>query len=119
MSKEVDFSITEQDANDIAVSLLSMRIMKAIEGIVGVKKKDIAEKLGVSPSYVSQLFNGDKILNLQNIHQIQKSYKLEAGISFREIKNMYIEYTTYETKSAEISKGFVEASVPMKQMVQA
>lgn len=82
--KEPEFSITEKEAEDIAVRLLSMRMMKAIKKVAG--RDDIAEKLGVSPSYVAQLFRGDKILDLRKIHKIQRAYRMEADVTFRPIR---------------------------------
>ncbi len=88
MSEQPEFLMTEKEAEDIAVRLLSTRMMRAIEKVVGGRRKEIAKNLGVSPSYVSQLFSGDKILNLPKLHKIQKAYQLQADVTFRAIQTM-------------------------------
>lgn len=85
MSNQPEFSITDKEAEDIAVRLLSTRLMKEVEKIV-VNREDIAVKLGVSSSYVAQLFNGDKILTMRDFHRIQKAYKIQIDITFKPIK---------------------------------
>ena len=109
MSNELEFSITEKEAEDIAVRLLSTRMMKEIEKIVAGRRKDIAEKLGVSPSYVSQLFSGDKVLNLYKVHKIQKAYHQQANITFRPVRTMHTAYSKYRieysTSEATTTEG--------------
>ena len=91
MSEEV-YTITDKEAEKFAIALLSTRIMGMIAQIAGPKHKDIAAAMGVSSSYVSQLFNGDKLINLEKLHRIQRSKGVEISIAFRAIKDMHLEY---------------------------
>jgi transcriptional regulator with XRE-family HTH domain len=45
-----------------------------------LKKNEIASKLGVSPSYITQLFNGDKLMNFTMLAKIQKVFNITFEI---------------------------------------
>ena len=55
----------------IAFHLDIMNKIKCEMDKQGLTQKDLAKKLKVSKSYVSQLFSGDKILNLSMINDIK------------------------------------------------
>src|SRR3990167_5581532 len=68
------------------VKTLHFDFMQEIERLMGSHKmtsKELAGKLGVSQSFVSQLFKGNKLLNLTVLHRIQKvfdiRFRLESG----------------------------------------
>ena len=46
----------------------------------GINKKDLARLLGTSPSYVTQLFRGNKTINLIKLAQLQELFELEFEI---------------------------------------
>jgi len=46
----------------------------------GMSKSDLAERLGTSPSYITQLFNGDKLVNLVFIARIQRIFRINLNI---------------------------------------
>lgn len=46
-----------------------------------MSKKDLAEKLGTSASYITQLFRGTKTINLLTIAKLQKLFDIEFKIS--------------------------------------
>jgi transcriptional regulator with XRE-family HTH domain len=78
-------SIPEKDKLDIDAKVLMFRFLEIVEEERKQKnfsRKDLAESMGVSPAFVSQLFNGDKLLNLVHLAKLQKA----LGIEF-EIKN--------------------------------
>ena len=54
-----------------------------------LRKKELAEKLGVSPSYITQLFNGNKLINLITLAKIQRSYNITFEIKARQNESMY------------------------------
>lgn len=119
MNNEPEFSLSEKSAERIAVKLLSTRMMRAIDKVVGGRRKDIAKRLGVSESHVSQLFSGDKILNLPKIHKIQKAYRVQADITFRPIRTMHIvpsEYNVeYTIVTSEVLRPYVEPTAVSQQ----
>lgn len=69
----------EHDARMIMFSFLS-EIEKKFGSDHGFKKR-IAKALGVSQSYITQLYNGDKLLNLTMIAKIQKELNITFQIS--------------------------------------
>jgi transcriptional regulator with XRE-family HTH domain len=74
----------EEDELDYEAHMLMFRFLSEIEKISpegkNLKNKDLAAKLGVSPSYITQLFNGDKLLNFTMLAKIQKVYNLTFEI---------------------------------------
>lgn len=57
------------------------------------KKKDLAKALGKSPSFISQLYSGDKIPSLQLLAKIQKALNISFKISARDESKNYNERT--------------------------
>jgi transcriptional regulator with XRE-family HTH domain len=45
-----------------------------------IKNKELASKLGVSPSYITQLFNGDKLLNFTMLAKLQRVFNVTFEI---------------------------------------
>ena len=43
-------------------------------------KKTIAEAIGTSPSYITQIFQGDKLLNLMTLAKLQEAYNFTFEI---------------------------------------
>lgn len=124
MSDELEFSLTEKEAEDIAVRILSTRMMRQIEEVAG-NQTTIAKKLGVSRGYVSQLFSGDKILNLAKIHRIQRAFKVRVSLAIRPAKTVYVEYSKYRTEysgasveTTKFSGQFVVANTEVAALVQ-
>jgi transcriptional regulator with XRE-family HTH domain len=63
--------------------MIMFRFLSEIEKLCAsrnMKKKDLAEAIGTSPSYVTQLFNGDKLLNLETIAKLQKVFNVVFSI---------------------------------------
>lgn len=59
--------------------MIMFRILSEVERLCeenGMKKKDLAKAIGTSPSYVTQLFNGDKLINLETIAKLQKVFNI-------------------------------------------
>jgi transcriptional regulator with XRE-family HTH domain len=69
------------DKIELEEKILSARFLSQIEEYLDsnkMSKKDFAKKLGVSASFISQLFTGDKIASLKFMAKIQ----LKLGIKF-------------------------------------
>lgn len=52
-----------------------------------ISKKDLSESIGTSQSYISQIFNGTKPLNLSTIAKIELKYPIEFKVELRENDN--------------------------------
>ncbi len=61
-----------------------------------ITRKELADKLGKSKSFVSQLFSGDKLLNLKMIAKLQEIFNAKFESSFKD-------YSVY-TKKTNFSK---------------
>ena len=46
-----------------------------------LSKKDLAEAIGTSASYITQLFNGSKILNLNTLAKLQNALDIKFKVS--------------------------------------
>ena len=67
--------------------LLMFRFLSELENINGdkpMKKRDLAIALGTSPSYITQLFRGDKVINLATLAKIEKAYNITFEIRARQ-----------------------------------
>ncbi len=70
-----------EDKVELETLMLSAKFLSEIERIRqerGILKKELAEMIGTSPSHVTQLFRGDKTINLKTIAKLQ----IELGVSF-------------------------------------
>jgi len=47
----------------------------------GWRRKDLAKKIGTSPSYITQLFRGTKLINLEMIAKMQDALNIKFNIS--------------------------------------
>ena len=72
---------SREEKLELETLMLSTKFLSEIQLICdkrNILKKELAEKIGTSPSYVTQLFRGNKIINLETIAKIQ----IELGVSF-------------------------------------
>lgn len=69
----------EHDSKILMFKFLSI-IEQEME-VKGMSKKDLAEQLGTSPSYVTQLFRGTKTINLYKLAELQNLFNFEFDIS--------------------------------------
>lgn len=62
--------------------MIMMMILQETEKNIGdISKKELAEKLGTSASYITQLYKGDKILNLELMAKLEEAFGIEFTIS--------------------------------------
>lgn len=69
----------EHDAKMLVQKFLE-EVEKCFETGPQIKKKDIADAIGKSRSFVSQLYSGEKLLNFIHLAQLQKSLNLNFEI---------------------------------------
>lgn len=76
------FSDQEKINND--ARLIMFRFLDIIERkreAMGWNRKQLAEKVGTSASYITQLFRGDKLINMPTLAKLQKALDLEFEIT--------------------------------------
>lgn len=76
--------ISEQDQLENDANLLMFRFLSIIEARceeLGWNRKQLAQKVGTSASYITQLFRGDKLVNMLTLAKFQKALGLEFEIA--------------------------------------
>jgi ribosome-binding protein aMBF1 (putative translation factor) len=64
-------------------SVLAFRFLSEIEiqmDKLGISKKDLAAKIGTSPSYITQIFRGDKLTNFVFLAKVQDALNIQFEI---------------------------------------
>lgn len=87
--------------------MIMFRFLSELEKINGerpVKKKDLAQTLTTSASYVTQLYQGDKLINLLTLAKIQDAYNITFEIKAKQNTENYKEeieqsYNSYFPKN--------------------
>lgn len=81
-------NLSEEDHLDIDAKILMFRFLSLIDAKreeLGWSRKDLAAHIKTSPSFISQLFQGDKLINFTTLAKIQKVMGLEFEITQRSI----------------------------------
>src|SRR5664280_3162813 len=81
--EDLSDSISESDRIIIETRLLMYRFLSEIDKITrerGINRKELAEFAGVSASYLTQLYQGKKIINLQLLTRIKKALNIDFKI---------------------------------------
>jgi len=72
--------------------MIMFRILGEVEKLCenkNMKKKDLAKAIDTSASYITQLFNGSKLLNLETIAKFQKVFNVTFKIEVVPNENVY------------------------------
>ena len=83
---------TKEQKLDLDAKMLMASFLSEIERVQEIStnlknRKSLAEAIGTSPSYLTQVFCGDKNLNFLTLAKIQKVLKIRFEISaYKEIK---------------------------------
>jgi transcriptional regulator with XRE-family HTH domain len=83
----------EQDQLELEAKIIMAKFLEKIQEIAaqkGLKKKDLAQKIGTSASYITQLYRGHKLLNLMTLAKLQRALDIEFDIAIKgseQIKN--------------------------------
>jgi len=78
----------EEDKIEHDSKILMFKFLSIVEHEMELKdmsKKELAQQLGTSPSYVTQLFRGTKTINLIKLVQLQYLFNIEFDIQL--VKN--------------------------------
>jgi transcriptional regulator with XRE-family HTH domain len=77
-------SFTAEEIIDSEARLIMFRFLEIIERrseMLGWNRKQLAEKVGTSASYITQLFRGDKLINMITLAKFQKALGVEFEIA--------------------------------------
>jgi transcriptional regulator with XRE-family HTH domain len=98
----------EQDQIEVdAHSIMAMFLSEAqeIADKNGIKRKELAKKIGTSASYLTQLFRGHKLINLITIAKLQKALDIKFKISI-EGKDKFSQPIDEESIAEHLDKWF-------------
>jgi transcriptional regulator with XRE-family HTH domain len=108
----------EQDQLELEAKIIMAKFLEKVQEIAtqkGLKKKDLAEKIGTSASYITQLYRGHKLLNLMTLAKLQRALDIEFDIAIKgsiqiknpineEISGAYLKPRYASDKSSEFTK---------------
>jgi len=108
----------EQDQLELEAKLIMAKFLEKIQEIAtqkGLKKKDLAQKIGTSASYITQLYRGHKLLNLMTLAKLQRALNIEFDVAIKEsnqiinpineeISDAYLKPRYASDKSGEFTK---------------
>jgi ribosome-binding protein aMBF1 (putative translation factor) len=79
---------TKEDQYRRRSMVIMMEYFNELERITGgMTKKLLAERLGTSASYITQLYNGDKIFNLEMIARIEDAFGISFAVHANKVNN--------------------------------
>lgn len=96
----------DEDRIDVKASFVQLDILAEVKKIMkekNISRTELADKLKKSKSFVSQLFSGDKALNLKMIAQFQVIFDAKFVPTFKD-------YSEYILENQISKKNFLKAS---------
>ena len=108
----------EQDQLELDAKIIMSKFLEKVQEIAtqkGLKKKDLADKIGTSASYITQLYRGHKLLNLMTLAKLQRALEIEFDVAIKgtnqiknpineEISGAYLKPRYASDKSGEFTK---------------
>ena len=98
------FDFAESDQIELDALWMAAQFLSAIQEemiLQGINRKELAAKIGTSPSWLTQLFRGDKIPNFETIAKMQDVLNIEF-----EIKSKNETYSlSYQDQEPELVKA--------------
>lgn len=76
------FDISPEERIEIRANVISLNYLSEIEKAMtsAMSRKELADKIGTSPSYLTQLFRGDRRLNFKTIAKIEHVLNIKFAI---------------------------------------
>lgn len=111
---------TYLDKNRIKIdeSLVSLRFMKEVDNFIdfnNISQRRLAEDVGYTEAYVSQLMSGVKRVNASFINKLEKKYDIK--VQFKILPNNECDYITSFTNTfIEININIFDSVVPLKMV---
>jgi len=88
----------EEEEIEHEAYMIMFRFLSELEnlnsGTKPLRKKELAHKLGVSASYITQLFNGTKLINLSTLAKIEREFNVTFEVKARKNETLYSEGDT-------------------------
>lgn len=81
---DLENQLTEEDHIKNEASLLMFRFLSIVEErckSLGWNRAKLAQEIGTSPSYITQLFRGDKLVNMLTLAKMQRALGIGFEIS--------------------------------------
>ncbi len=129
------FKYTDEEKSAIEEMMLNHSIVEIIKELMekeGLRKADLAKKIGVTSAYITKVFTSDKYVNIPFLNKIQNAFQttfifnaksLQLGFmnslmkSFQEIEEANKEakiislenYTINSEKGSDVSNPYTEA----------
>lgn len=78
----LNFASKEEEIEHKA-HMISFRFLSEVEIYIdkkGIKKSDLAKMIGTSKSYITQLFRGDKMVNMELLARLEYALGIEFKI---------------------------------------
>lgn len=83
----------EEEEIEHEAYMLMFRFLSELEklgsGDHPMRKNELAKKIGVSPSFITQLYNGSKLINLSTLAKIEKAFNISFEISVCHDESLY------------------------------
>lgn len=84
--------ISEKEELEHESKMIMFRFLSEFEKLFAnnlPRKKDIAKSLNTSPSFITQLFRGDKLVNLLSLAKLQKAFGFQYEIKAVKVTQDY------------------------------
>lgn len=78
LSHENEAALIEHDTHMLAFKFLGE--IQSCQEALGINRKELAKKIGTSASYITQLYRGDKLPNLEILTRMAQALGLEFNI---------------------------------------
>jgi len=103
---------TKEEELEHEAKMIMFRFFSELENFAGqhpIKKKELAKAIQTSASYITQLYQGDKLVNLPTLAKIQDAYNLTFEIKAKRnsenynvfVKEMYSKMNPQEQRIDE------------------
>src|SRR6185312_10040127 len=76
-------SSSQEDEIRHEARVIMYRFMSEVERLIdekNINKKELASLIGTSPRYITQLFKGNKLLNLETAAKFQRAFNIKFDI---------------------------------------
>ncbi|MDA3865482.1 MAG: helix-turn-helix transcriptional regulator [Salinivirgaceae bacterium] len=81
--RDIFNSLSEEDHIEVDAQMLSFKFLEALDKYFApkkLKKKEIAEAVGKSPSFISQVYSGDKLISMPLLAKLQTAFNFTFDI---------------------------------------
>jgi transcriptional regulator with XRE-family HTH domain len=82
----------KEEKLELEAELLHLKFMKVIEEAMkmdGISKAEIAGQLATSKSYITQLFSGDRLINMKTLARLQNVLDISFEVEARRKKPVF------------------------------